>query len=67
MNDRTIEVVLSHKNKVIFNLNLTDYRKIPRTNSEVYIFQRPFLTGLLVEGPIYGEKIAGLAYCKCSN
>ena len=30
------------------------YRKIPKVNPAAYIFQRPFLRGLFLEGPIFG-------------
>ena len=30
------------------------YRKIPKINPGAYIFQRPFLGGLLLEGLIFG-------------
>ena len=30
------------------------YRKIPKISPEAYIFQRPFLRGLFLEGLIFG-------------
>ena len=33
---------------------LLSYRKIPKISPESYIFQRPFLRGLFLEGLIYG-------------
>ena len=33
---------------------LLAYRKIPKISSGAYIFQRPFLRGLYLEGPIFG-------------
>ena len=30
------------------------YRKIPKISPEAYIFQRPFLRGLVLEGLIFG-------------
>ena len=30
------------------------YQKIPKISPTVYIFQRPFLRGLFLEGPIFG-------------
>ena len=30
------------------------YRKIPKISPGAYIFQRPFLTGLFLEGLIFG-------------
>ena len=35
-------------------LSLKVYRKIPKINPEAYIFQRPFLRGLFLEGLIFG-------------
>ena len=35
-----------------------DYRKIPKISPGAYIFQRPFLRGLFLEGLIYGGKFA---------
>ena len=34
------------------------YRKIPKKSPKAYIFQRPFLRDLFLEGFIYGRKIA---------
>ena len=34
------------------------YRKIPKISSGAYIFQRPFLRGLFLEGLMYGGKFA---------
>ena len=34
------------------------YRKIPKKSPEAYIFRRPFLRDLFLEGLIYGRKIA---------
>ena len=34
------------------------YRKIPKISAGAYIFQRPFLRGLFLEGLIYGRKFA---------
>ena len=36
----------------------TSYRKIPKINPGAYIFQRPFLRGIFLEGLIYGGKFA---------
>ena len=36
----------------------TGYRKIPKISPGAYIFQRPFLRGLFLEGLIYGGKFA---------
>ena len=30
------------------------YRKIPKISPGAYIFQRPFLRGLFLEGPMFG-------------
>ena len=38
--------------------SLCNYRKIPKISPEAYIFQRPFLRGLFLEGIIYGGKFA---------
>ena len=35
-------------------LELLEYRKIPKINPGTYIFQRPFLGGLFLEGLIFG-------------
>ena len=35
-------------------LKVTTYRKIPKISPEAYIFQRPFLRGLYLEGLIFG-------------
>ena len=45
---------------VIISLNLLDmgYRKIPKIGTGAYIFQRPFLRGLFLEGLTYGGKDA---------
>ena len=45
---------------VMISLNLLDlgYRKIPKISPGAYIFQRPFLKGLFMEGLIYGGKDA---------
>ena len=45
---------------VMISLNLLDlgYRKIPKLNPGAYIFQRPFLRGLSLEGLTYGGKDA---------
>ena len=36
----------------------TGYRKIPKISPGAYIFQRPFFSGLFLEGLIYGGKFA---------
>ena len=33
------------------------YRKIPKTNPGAYIFHKPFLRVLFLEGFVYGEKL----------
>ena len=35
------------------------YRKIPKISPGAYIFQRPSLSGLFLEGPIFGGLIYG--------
>ena len=44
----------------MISLNLLDlgYRKIPKLSPGAYIFQRPFLRGLFLEGLTYGGKDA---------
>ena len=37
---------------------IVTYRKIPKISPGAYIFQRPFLRGLFLEGLIYGGKFA---------
>ena len=37
---------------------LTKYRKIPKIGPGAYIFQRPLLRGLFLEGHIYGGNFA---------
>ena len=37
---------------------ISRYRKIPKISAGAYIFQRPFLRGLFLEGRIYGGKLA---------
>ena len=41
---------------VMISLNLLDlgYRKIPKISPGAYIFQRPFLRGVFLEGLIFG-------------
>ena len=34
--------------------NRLDYRKVPKISPRAFIFQRPFLRGLFLEGPIFG-------------
>ena len=43
---------------VMISLNLLDlgYRKIPKLSPGAYIFQRPFLRSLFLEGLTYGRK-----------
>ena len=51
----------SREQPVIYShdvLQPSKYRKIPKINPEAYIFQRPFLRGLFLEGLIYGGKFA---------
>ena len=38
--------------------NYSEYRKIPKVSPGAYIFQRPFLRGLFLEGLINGGKFA---------
>ena len=39
-----------------FAIGIVNYRKIPKISPGPYIFQRPFLRGLYLEGLIYGRK-----------
>ena len=39
---------------VDFAIGLVNYRKIPKISPGPYIFQRPFLRGLFLEGLIFG-------------
>ena len=41
-----------------FRLQVIKYRKIPKISPGAYIFQRPFLRSLFLEGLIYGGKFA---------
>ena len=38
----------------MYNYYFTTYRKIPKISPGAYIFQRPFLRGLFLEGLIFG-------------
>ena len=38
------------------------YRKFPKISPGAYIFQRPFLRGLFLEGLIYGGKFARVSF-----
>ena len=38
-------------------LRVAEYRKIPKISPGAYIFQRPFLRGLFLEGFIFGGAI----------
>ena len=40
------------------NDSVVVYRKVPKISAGAYIFQRPFLRGLFLEGLIYGGKFA---------
>ena len=37
-----------------YDVKMGRYRKIPKISLGAYIFQRPFLRGLFLEGPIFG-------------
>ena len=43
--------LLKERRNMSINLN---YRKIPKIRPGAYIFQRPFLRGLVLEGLIFG-------------
>ena len=40
--------------RVVHTANIETYRKIPKISPGAYIFQRPFLRGLFLEGLIFG-------------
>ena len=40
--------------RYIIVASLVNYRKIPKISPGAYIFQRPFLRGLFLEGLIFG-------------
>ena len=40
-----------------------EYRKIPKISPGAYIFQRPFLRGLFLEGLVFGEAYKGREVC----
>ena len=40
-----------------------EYSKIPKVSPRAYIFQRPFLMGLFLEGPIFGGAYARREIC----
>ena len=44
-------------------IDAVSYRKIPKISPEAYIFQRPFLRGLLLEGLIFGRAYARSEIC----
>ena len=44
--------------KNFFSTSIMLYPKIPKISPGAYIFQRPFLRGLLLEGLIYEGKFA---------
>ena len=46
-------------NLIFFSL----YRKIPKISPGAYTFQRPFLRGLFLEGPIFGGAYVGREIC----
>ena len=48
--------VISHLIKAFFGCfsSFLKYRKIPKISPGAYIFQRPFLSGLFLEGLIFG-------------
>ena len=43
-----------HLTSSLILITFTAYRKIPKISSGAYIFQKPFLRGLLLEGLIFG-------------
>ena len=55
---KSIEKVTRINQKVNKEKMLCIYRKIPKISPGAYIFQRPFLRGIFLEGLIYGGKFA---------
>ena len=47
-----------NNNKCLYCSLDKKYRKIPKIRPRAYIFQRPFLRGLFLEGLMYGGKFA---------
>ena len=43
------------ENALMFYQILSNYRKIPKISPGAYIFQRPFLRGLFLEGLVFGR------------
>ena len=39
---------------LLYTLSCVEYRKIPKISPGAYLFQRPFLRGLFLEGLIFG-------------
>ena len=55
----TEELLRRHENHTEWGFSShIGYRKIPKIIPEAYIFQRPFLRGLFLEGLIFGGKFA---------
>ena len=44
-------------------MTLSQYRKSPKMSPEAYIFQRPFLGGLFLEGVIFGGAYVRREFC----
>ena len=43
-------------------MDQSHYRKIPKIRPGAYIFQRSFLRGLFLEGPIFGGREGDLRF-----
>ena len=47
-------VPVTQTRKILDNMIINKYRKIPKVSPGAYIFQRPLLRGLFLEGLIFG-------------
>ena len=52
---KIVGIVKSYFIKNVWKTILFKYRKIPKVSPRAYIFQRPFLGGLLLEGLPFGQ------------
>ena len=52
---KIVGIVKSYFIKNVWKTILFKYRKIPKVSPRAYIFQRPFLGGLLLEGLTFGQ------------
>ena len=51
--DKNTSSFFTKSHNVVFSLSI--YRKMPKISPRAYIFQRPFLRGLFLEGLLFGE------------